>query len=92
MKTIEDIYPTLNAKIANLTQGCPVTANYTITDKWIKDHCYSRHYRGTTPFNEVVSWCEDQFGNDWAWAHDIIYFKHERDLMLFLMRWGGEHS
>lgn len=89
MKTLPQIYHTLNDKIANLCEGCPITANYHVSDMWIKDNCYSWQYNGVAAFDDVVGWCEDQFGNNWAWSFETLYFKYERDYMLFIMKWAS---
>lgn len=89
MKTLAEIYRTLNDKIAILTEGCPITANYSVSEKWINDHCYSYSYLGSEPFDQVATWCEDNFGNNWAWAHNVVYFKYERDYLFFILKWAN---
>ena len=44
-------------------------------------------------YYEIGEWCYETFGEpDFRWADEIfygeVYFKHEEDLMLFVLRWS----
>lgn len=54
-------------------------------------------YQGWTP---CINWCEEQWGHDndmfisqgdtWQFVGEGIFeFKYEKDLLLFLLRWGS---
>ncbi len=49
---------------------------------------YRHRYKGAATFPEIMLWCEENFGNDWIWNSEIIYFKHEKDYVLFSLRWS----
>lgn len=37
---------------------------------------------------EVLFWCEENFGNNWIWNWTTIYFKYEQDKSFFMLRWS----
>jgi hypothetical protein len=45
-------------------------------------------YNGAAPFDEIMLWCEEHFGRDWIWRFETIFFKHERDRTVFLLKWA----
>lgn len=79
------IFNTLRSKINNLTDGEHWDATF-VARGLIRNKCYHYEYVGIAK-SEVIFWCEKNFGNDWVWEHDHFYFKHERDLIHFLLRW-----
>lgn len=80
------IYVTLRDKIYNLTDGDYSDPTHTAIS-CIRNVCYQYQYTGTAQKNELIFWCEENFGNDWIWNWNFFYFKHERDLLYFLLRW-----
>jgi hypothetical protein len=43
------------------------------------------HYHRWT---EVHRWCEERFGNRYAWCGQQFFFTGDEDRVLFTMRWG----
>lgn len=80
------IYATLCDKVHNLTDGAYESASFDSV-AFINKNCYKHQYRGLVAIVELINWCEQNFGNDWAWSWNFFYFKHERDLLYFLLRW-----
>lgn len=80
------IYATLSDKIYNLTDGDYRDPTHTAIS-CIRNVSYQYQYTGTVQKNELIFWCEENFGNDWIWNWNFFYFKHERDLLYFLLRW-----
>lgn len=39
-------------------------------------------------------WCQANFANNWDWqpasVESCIYFAHEHDALMFILRWQGE--
>lgn len=87
---IDLIHATLQDKLMNF-----VGANRCLGawDRWqslqlVKNTFPSWQYNGVAPFEDVLLWCEQHFGNDWIWNFETIYFKHERDRTAFMLRWS----
>ena len=36
---------------------------------------------------QVRDWCEDMFGDSWAYEYSTFYFANEKAAMLFTLRW-----
>lgn len=53
----------------------------------VKQHFPSWQYNGAAPFSDVMLWCEEHFGNNWIWNWETIYFKREKDLVFFKLKW-----
>lgn len=86
---IDLIYITLTEKVRNLVAATPFL--YTNTDEGvrvIKQYFPCWQYNGVAPFDNVLVWCEEHFGNDWIWDWETIYFKREEDKTAFLLRWS----
>lgn len=47
----------------------------------------SWQYNGAAPFDDVLDWCEEAFGDNFVWNYETIYFKHEQDKTVFLLKW-----
>lgn len=45
-------------------------------------------WTGVTEFGIVLEWCEEQFGDDFIWNFETVYFKYERDYTVFALRWA----
>jgi hypothetical protein len=48
-------------------------------------------YTGRAPWNEIVKWCEINFGRRsgrYFAAWETIKFSNERDYVFFLLRWA----
>lgn len=87
---IDKVYSTLKDKLMNFIHGnCRYTGSWQATE-YIKTNFPSWYYddSNATPFEEVMLWCEEAFGNDWIWNWHTIYFKHEQDKTLFMLRWA----
>lgn len=81
------LFATLHDKIHNLTDGDYREPTHTAMSR-IRTGCYQYRYEGSEIlFTEVLFWCEENFGNDWTWSWNFFYFKYERDLLYFLLRW-----
>lgn len=37
---------------------------------------------------EILVWCETNFGNNWIWNFSTIYFKYEQDRSFFVLKWS----
>lgn len=49
---------------------------------------YSWQYTGVAPWLEIVNWCYNTFpGQDYLCWHETVYFEHEPDYVLFLLKW-----
>lgn len=48
----------------------------------------SWQYNGVAPLNDILLWCEEKFGDDYVWSFETIYFKHESDRTMFVLRWS----
>ncbi len=79
---VSDVYPYSNN---NYTTGSDEMRSEV---EYIKKNFSSWQYNGSAPFLEVKLWCEEHFENDWIWNFETIYFKHEKDKSLFLLRWA----
>ena len=84
---IDLVHATLQDKLINF-----VGNNHILADSWavicyVKGNFPSWQYNGVAPFEEVMLWCEQHFGNDWIWNFETIYFKHKRDRLFFLLKW-----
>lgn len=75
-------------KIRVLTDGKSEHMSYYEITNYIWDHCSHWQYNGVAAFDDIALWCEQTFGNNWAWSFETIYFKNERDRTLFLLRWS----
>jgi hypothetical protein len=56
--------------------------------QYIKKNFPSWQYTGVAPFDDILEWCEEHFGNDWIWNYETIYFKTEPDRLVFALRWS----
>lgn len=81
------IFLTLENKLMNFIRGRQRYTDSMSAARYVKNNFPSCQYNGAAPFGEVVVWCEQQFGDDWIWNFETIYFKHERDRTAFLLRW-----
>ena len=49
----------------------------------------SWQYTGIAPWHELYSWCERAIGpTGWHGTWETLYFEHEKDYTLFLLRWA----
>lgn len=78
---------TMISKMENLLGRKIDKREFNFAANQIKKTCYSHEYSGEEPWPEVVLWCEDSFGNNYAWSWNTFYFKNESDLSCFLLRW-----
>lgn len=87
---IDKVYSTLQDKLMNFIQGHHRYIGVFQAIDYIKKNFPSWYYddSNVTPFEEVLLWCEERFGNDWVWSWNTIYFKREQDRTLFLLRWS----
>ena len=84
--TPEEIYYTLHSKILNFIQG----TNHRYAGQWEATQYIKQNFPSAlchSMNHEVMSWCERNFGNNWIWNWDTVYFKHEKDKVFFLLRW-----
>lgn len=90
-KTFEDIFWTLPKKLKTITQDRTHCAGRDDAVWWIKCNCDSVTVNASNQsalFSEMIVWCDDTFGDNYAWNFNTIYFKHPRDKMLFNLRWS----
>ena len=85
---IDDIHSTITQKVNNFL---PTDWH---SDMWgrttyIKNNYPSWQYNGCAKWDDVLMWCEQTFGDNWVWNWETIYFKHDKDRTIFLMRWAG---
>ena len=88
--TINLIHTTLNDKLMNFVGAGRCLGGWA---RWeslglVKKTFPNWQYTGAAPFDEVAVWCEEHFGNNWIWEWETIYFKHEKDLVFFKLRWS----
>jgi hypothetical protein len=86
---VDLIYSTLRARLREFVAETPCL--YTNDADAVNIVCHSFscwQYNGAAPFEEVMLWCEEHFGRDWIWRFETIFFKHERDRAVFLLRWA----
>jgi hypothetical protein len=86
---VDSIYSTLRERLREFVAETPCL--YTNDANAVNIVCqYFSHwqYNGAAPFEEIMLWCEEHFGRDWIWRFETIFFKHERDKAVFLMRWA----
>jgi hypothetical protein len=83
------IWQTLRDKARNFApQEYKSTPQTSANMEYIK-HNYPRwQYTGVAPFEDVMIWCEQHFGNNWIWNFETIYFKREEDRTMFMLRWA----
>jgi hypothetical protein len=82
------IYIRLPEKIRRMMADTPcLHVNHRESIRIIKQYFPSWQYTGVVPFEEVCSWCEEQFGYDWVWDFETIYFRYDRDRTAFMLRW-----
>lgn len=85
---IDLVYSTFQDKLMNFIQDKHRYTNFWEATTFIRKTFPSYQYRyGAATFQEIMLWCEENFGNDWFWHFEIIYFKHEKDYVLFSLRW-----
>lgn len=85
---VDLVYNTLVVKLRHFIASTPLMyTNQSSAIEYIKTNFPGWQFNGAAPFEEIMLWCEDHFGNDWLWHYETIYFKNERDLSVFLMRW-----
>lgn len=87
---IDLVYSTLTVKLFNFIHGKHRYVGSWEATTFIKKTfpSYQHRYNGTATFQDIMLWCEENFGNDWIWNFETIYFKHEKDKLLFLLRWA----
>jgi hypothetical protein len=79
------IYITLTEKIRRMMDGTPyLHVNHNESIRIIKEYFPSWQYTGVAPFEEVLKWCEEHYGNNWIWNFETIYFKRDEDRAFFL--------
>ena len=83
-----NLFNTLDSKLLNFIRGRCRYTGAEDAKQYIKKEFPSWQYNGVAPFEELLVWCEQHFGDDWIWNFEIIYFKHQRDLAFFLLRWS----
>ncbi len=83
------LFQTRAAKAANLVPGIN-PSRYDVHDalRYIVATYPSRQYNGVAQFPDILTWCEQQFGNDYYWNFETIYFKSINEKALFLLRWA----
>ena len=85
---VDLIYSTLDSKLLNFIRGRCRYVGAWEAKQYIKKEFPSWQYNGAAPFEELLDWCEQHFGDDWIWNFETIYFKHEKDLVFFKLRWS----
>ena len=82
------LFDTLDSKLLNFIRGRCRYVGSEEAKQYIKKEFPSWQYNGAAPFEELLDWCEQHFGDDWIWEWETIYFKHEKDLVFFKLRWA----
>lgn len=75
----------LTTKFFNLA-GVPY--DYTKSSRLLKDSGCLSIKRPQTFDAEHRDWLETHFGDDWIYDWDSIYFKYEKDMLAYAMRWS----
>ena len=87
---IDDIQHTIVRKVNNFLPADWRKNNDPFTrTSYIKKNFPSWQYNGSGKWNDILIWCEQTFGDNWVWNWETIYFKHDKDRTIFLMRWAG---
>ena len=83
-------YTTLNDKLMNFVGAGRCLGGWARWESltFVRKTFPSWQYTGEVPFSEVMVWCEEHFGNNWIWEWETIYFKHEKDLVFFKLKWS----
>ena len=90
---IEVIYSTLSEKI-NIFVPCDLQGNLHVGNLHSANYIRKNYPSYTigkcevTHLEEVLFWCEENFGNNWIWNWTTIYFKYEQDKSFFMLRWS----
>ena len=85
---IDLIHATLQDKLMNFIGGRErITADSWAVICYVKDSFPCWQYNGVAPFEDIILWCEQHFGNDWIWNWETVYFKYERDRTAFMLKW-----
>ena len=81
---IDLVHSTFQDKLMTFIQSKHRYANLQEAITFIKKTfpSYQYQYNGATIF-EIMLWCEENFGNNWIWNFETIYFKHEKDKVFF---------
>lgn len=85
--TIDKVYATLQDKVLNFLRDRVRHADNTNSTHYIRQNFPSWQYNGAEKFNNIIIWCEENFGNDFVWYFETIYFKYDRDRTAFMLRW-----
>lgn len=86
---VDKIFYTFDQKMLNFMYDQKVRYTGTWESiQYIKKNFPSWQYNGVAPFDDVLDWCEEHFGNDFVWNFETIYFKHDRDRTAFMLRWA----
>lgn len=86
---VDKIFQTLDRKIINFL-GEKLAEKYRggAAARIIHNSFPGWQYTGVAPFDDILDWCEQQFGDNFVWNYETIYFRHERDRTAFLLRWA----
>lgn len=88
----ERIFWTLEAKVHNMTRDViPSPFGPKTASDWVRDNCASITVDVPHPsslFKDMVIWCEQTLGNNFAWNFNTIYFKNPKDRTLFTLRFS----
>ena len=86
---VDSIYSTIRERLREFVAATPcLYTNDADAVNIVCHHFPFWQYNGAAPFEEVMLWCEEHFGRDWIWRFETIFFKHERDKAMFLLRWS----
>ena len=85
----DKIFQTLDRKIINFL-GETLSEKYRggAAARIIHNSFPGWQYTGVAPFDDILDWCEQHFGDNFVWNYETIYFRHERDRTAFLLRWA----
>jgi hypothetical protein len=87
MKTYKQYYNSLERKLKNFVPESRNRdgAKAVITGSGLFP---SWQFTGNANLEEILEWCENHLGDNFIWNWETIYFKTEKDQVLFLLKWS----
>jgi len=80
---VDKIWLTLPDKVKNFCPGVRPQDGIRV----ISNNFPRWQYNGAAKFTDMLIWCEQHLGNNFVWNFETVYFKTEKDKVVFLLRW-----
>ena len=85
---IDLVHSTLPQKLLNFLHGETRYSSDWEAIQFVKKNFPQWQYNGVDKFDNVLMWCQKHLGDNFIWNWEIIYFKTEKDKLVFLLRWA----